>query len=237
MVGLAGNGSVVWAFLGIVLVNLVLSGDNAVAIGMAANGLRDDHRRYAIVAGVTIGSVLLGAFAIVFAVVLYDRTIVGLHLVGGLLLVWIAWKLLSEPPTETADGSSDATDSVLKAVGFIVLADVVMSFDNALAIASLSKGRLWLIALGVLLYIPLIVFGASIVTGLLDRFPWFVWIGGAIIVWVAGTLIEKSPLLAGDFHGFLVHWLFLFVAIAGTTGLGYWSRRRDDDRSAIPFGR
>lgn len=218
--------SLVGAFASIVLIDLVLSADNAVVIGMAARGLPDRQRRYAIIGGVFGAVGLRVFFAVLFAVLLFETKLTGVRLVGGLLLVWIAWKLVNEPPEAEEEGKE--ASGFLEAIGIIIAADAVMSLDNMLAVAGASGGELWLIGFGLALSIPLLFVGAALISRVLNDYPWLIWVGGAVIAWVAGELIVKEPLLSSMFHGVghtgrsLVALLF----VVGVLGGSYvWDRR------------
>lgn len=219
--------SLVGAFGSIILIDLVLSADNAVVIGMAARGLPERQRRWAIIGG-GLGAVGLRIFfAALFAVVLFETGLPGVRLVGGLLLVWIAWKLVMEPPEPEEDGEKEAT-GLLEAIGIIIAADAVMSMDNMLAVAGASEGELWLIGFGLALSIPLLFIGAALISRVLNDYPWLIWVGGAVIAWVAGELIVKEPMLSSVFHG-VGHTgrsLIALLFVVGVIGGSYlWDRR------------
>jgi YjbE family integral membrane protein len=175
--------------LEIILLNIVLSGDNAVVIALACMGLPKEQRAI----GVMLGAGVAVVMRIVFTIGL--GTLLGtpwLKLVGGILLLWIAIKLLLE---DTNDKDIAQSHNVWGAVRTIALADLVMSLDNVLAIAAVAKGNWNLIIIGLLISIPLIVFGATLVMTLLKRFPILVWLGAALLGWVAGEMIAEEPIL------------------------------------------
>jgi YjbE family integral membrane protein len=176
--------------LEIILLNIVLSGDNAVVIALACMGLPKEQRAM----GVMLGAGVAVVMRIIFTISL--GTLLGtpwLKLVGGLLLLWIAVKLLLE---DTNDKDVAQSHNIWGAVRTIALADLVMSLDNVLAIAAVAKGNWNLIIVGLLISIPLIVFGATLVMTLLKRFPILVWLGAALLGWVAGEMIAEEPILA-----------------------------------------
>jgi len=187
------------AFLSIVLVSISMSGDNALVIGMAVHKLPEGQRRLA------TGLAIFGAiafrvvFAGIFAILLFERELVAVRLVGGLLLIYIAWSLITNP-LEDDDEHGRETNTLLGALTVIFVADASMSLDNMLAVAAASNGRLWLIGFGLLITIPLLFVGASAISRVLDRYPQLIWIGGAIIAYVAGELITEEPLLERTFH-------------------------------------
>lgn len=170
--------------------DVLLSGDNAVVIALACRGLPQNKRRY---------GVALGAAAAVLLRVLFTLAIMRLlgfplvKLIGGVLLLAIAVKLLTGEETH---GAVRARPSVLGAVATITIADGVMSLDNVLAIVGVAHGDMRLIIFGLLLSIPLVVFGASGVLKLIDRFPVLIWVGAALLGWVAGEMMAADPVFA-----------------------------------------
>jgi YjbE family integral membrane protein len=176
------------AVVNIVIIDLVLSGDNAVVIGMAASRLTGKDRRTAIVWGVVGAIGLRVTFTAMFAILLGVPL---LQLVGGILLVWIAYKLV-RPPVEE-HGNVKAASGRWEAIRTIVMADVVMSLDNILAVGGAAHGELWLLLFGLALSMPLITFGSGFVAWALDRAPWLMFVGGAVLAKVAGEMISHDP--------------------------------------------
>jgi YjbE family integral membrane protein len=185
-----GNSDNVLAVLKIIGINIVLSGDNAVVIALACRSLPPGQRAI----GIALGAGAAIILRIIFTVIVQQLLDVPfLKLVGGILLFWIAVKLLL---SEEADEGSVASGSTLwEAVRIVAIADVVMSLDNVLAIAAAAKGDESLVILGLLISIPLVVFGSTLVMGLLHRFPILVWAGAALLGWIAGELIAQEPVL------------------------------------------
>ena len=178
------------AILKIIGINIVLSGDNAVVIALACRNLPPAQRKMGIMLGAGAAVVLRIIFTVLIAYVL---DVPWLKLIGGLLLFWIAIKLCL---SEEADGDSvKAGNNLFEAVKIIAIADVVMSLDNVLAIAAAAGGQMWLIILGLIISIPLVVFGATLILALLTRYPVLVWGGAALLGWVAGELIATEPVL------------------------------------------
>lgn len=169
-------------------INLLLSGDNAVVIALACRSLPAHQRRRGILLGAGAAVGLRIAFTLVAAGML---GLPFLKLIGGGLLLWIAVKLLIE---ETEEGDIAAASTLWRAIRVIAVADMVMSLDNVLAIAAAAHGSLPLIIFGLLLSVPLIVFGASMIIDVLGKFPLFVWGGAAMLGWVAGELLVEDPL-------------------------------------------
>ena len=177
-----------WSGLGqIILVNILLSGDNALVIAMACRNLEKRHQKPAILAG-SAGAIVL---RIVFcAVIGYLLSVPYLKLVGGALLFWIGIKLVMQ---EEDEANIKAHDNIWAAIWTIIVADAVMSLDNAIAIAAAAKGHTGLMVLGLLISIPLIIFGATLIMALLNRFPVIVVAGGGLLGWIAGDVIATDP--------------------------------------------
>jgi len=175
------------AVLQIVWIDLLLSGDNAIVIALACRNLPEKQRRIGMVlgAGVAIG------LRIIFAILIsWLLGVPFLKLIGGLLLLWIGVKLAmgEDEAHEAVDGSAQ----LWGAVRTIAIADAVMSLDNVLAISAASHGNIWLFTFGLLLSIPLIVFGSQLITSIIERFPVFIWLGAALLGWIAGQMIVQD---------------------------------------------
>lgn len=181
-----------WAgVLQILLIDVLLSGDNAVVIAMACRGLPPRQRFW----GLAIGVSLAVALRVILAgAVMQLITLPYLKLVGGLALLYIAAKLLA--PEEPDRDDVKAAAHLWGAIRIIVVADVIMSLDNILPIAAVARGNLALLVIGLLGAIPLIVLGAGLVATLLDRFPMLVWAGAALLGWVAGEIMATDPVVA-----------------------------------------
>jgi YjbE family integral membrane protein len=197
---LAFSPDAVAAFAQVIMIDLVLAGDNAVVIGLAAAGLPPERRARAILVGVIAATVLRVAFAI-FAVQLLD--IVGLLLAGGILLLWVAWKMWRElrahRPKAGAGTTGDAEASVsgktfAQAAWQIVMADVSMSLDNVLAVAGAARDHIEALVFGLGLSIVLMGFAASLIARVLQRNRWIAYVGLAIIVYVACDMIWRGSL-------------------------------------------
>jgi YjbE family integral membrane protein len=172
----------------IILVNIVLSGDNALVIALACRNLEKRHQKPAIFIG-SAGAIVL---RIIFVLIVDQLLKISyLKLAGGLLLLWIGVKLV-QGEEEHGDGVKGA-GSVWGAIRTIIIADAVMSLDNAIAIAAAAKGDVVLIVLGLLISIPLIIFGATLIMALLNRFPIIVIAGGALLGWIAGEVLATDP--------------------------------------------
>ena len=176
--------------LQIIWIDLLLSGDNAVVIALACRSLPENQRRL----GILLGAGTAVGLRIVFPVIVsYILAVPFLKVVGGLLLIWIALKLVSN---EEADSHAvEESTSLWKAVRTIAIADAVMSFDNVVAIVGASHGNNWLFVFGLLLSIPLIVFGSTLIMTLIEKYPLFVWAGAALLGWIAGEMILGDPIV------------------------------------------
>ena len=170
--------------LGLIVVNLVLSGDNAVLIGMAAHRLKPKQRTIAIVCG--------GLLAVVLRIVLtalaaFLMQIPALRFIGGASLVWIAYKLLNEEVGE--EESHEAAESLRQAMWIIIVADIVMSLDNILGVAAVSRGDWGTMIAGLAMSMPLVLFGGGVVAMLMNRLPWLNYVGAIVIAWTAGEMM------------------------------------------------
>jgi len=179
------------ALLEIIGVNIVLSGDNAVVIALACRSLPPTQQRLAIIFGAA-GAIVLRAVLTVFAVLLLARPY--LKLVGGMLLLWIAIKLLL--PDDDGDGKTDGKAGIYAAIKTIVIADLVMSLDNVLGVAAVAKGDVVLLVLGLLISMPLIIYGSTLIMRLMGRFPVIITLGAALLGYVAGEMAVTDPVVA-----------------------------------------
>ena len=209
----------------IIILNIVLSGDNAVVIALACRGLPASQRTKGIVLGAGVAVVLRIIFTVLIASLLNTPF---LRIAGALLLLWIAVKLIVEDG-EAEDDSIAASDKLWKAVQTVAIADIVMSLDNVLAIAAVAKDSVPLLVAGLIISIPLIVVGASLITKLLEKFPILVWAGAALLGWVAGEMLDSDPWLIQTFGQDLLHKLEYPAAIVGALivlGFGYLLKNR-----------
>lgn len=198
------------AILSIVVIDLVLSGDNAVVIGMAARSLSPENRRKAIIFG---GAGAIGLRILFTALATVLLGIPGLQAIGGVLLFYIAFKLIR--PHNEAEHNVKEAGTLREAIQTIVLADVVMSLDNVLAVGGAAHGDLSLLIFGLLLSIPIILFGSELVARLLGRFPGFLYIGVFVLVHAAVAMILHDPTIDGMFHTNLLQELLISLAVTG----------------------
>ncbi|MDN4594878.1 TerC family protein [Polycladomyces subterraneus] len=180
-------------FINIIILDLVLSGDNAVVIGMAARALPERQRKKAIIFGTSAAIVLRVALTGIAA---YLLNIPLLMSIGGLILLWIAVKLVSEEDDET---EVHVGRGLKEAIKTIIVADVVMSLDNVLAVAGASHGDFWLVLFGLMLSIPIIMWGSRIIAVMMNKLPWLVYVGSAILGYTAGQLIVEDPIIHEQF--------------------------------------
>ena len=198
--------------LSIIVLNLVLSGDNAVVIALATRKLPDSSQNKAIVIG-TAGAVVLRILLMLIAIELLTMPYV--KIIGAILLFYIAYDLLKTNEEET-EVKSETT--LLSAIRTIIIADLVMSLDNVLAIAGVADGHFMLAGLGLIISIPIVIFGSQVILKLMDRFPWLIWVGALLIAYTAGTMLVEDHfihhLLRGLSNGHIVS-LASCVLLAG----------------------
>jgi YjbE family integral membrane protein len=185
-----------WIALGqIIIIDILLGGDNAVVIALACRKLPPEQRRKGIIWG-TAGAIILRVILIAFAMTLLALPF--LKFVGALLLVWIGVKLIA--PDEEAHDGIQGSDKLLAAIKTIIVADLVMSVDNVIAIAGAAQSsgehQLLLVTLGLLISIPIIVWGSQLVIKLMDRFPMIIVAGGMLLGWIAGGMLVSDPVFA-----------------------------------------
>lgn len=200
--------------LQIIWIDLLLSGDNAVVIALACRALPPKQRRIGMIlgAGVAIG------LRIVFAIfITYLLGVPFLKIVGGLLLLWIGMKLAVGE--EEGGHTVESSETMWRAVRTIAIADAVMSLDNVVAIAAAAGGNIWLFIFGLLLSIPLIIFGSTLLSTIIDRFPIIIWAGGALLGWIAGEMIVTDPVAINWFKDFNPAWLYSAQVSDGHGGM------------------
>ena len=208
--------------LGIGVLNLLLSGDNALVIALAVRALPKRKRVLGQVWG-AVGAVVLRLIFVGIVSVLLR--IPFLQLVGGLLLVWIAVRLVR--PDTGAEGAVRHGSSLWEAIWIIIVADVTMSLDNVLAIAATAHGDLLLVMFGIGLSLPIVVWGAGLLAVLMNRYAWIVWLGGGLLGYVAGEMLIEDPVLQrwfGDAAPVLHHAVPIGLGVL-VTGLGWWLAR------------
>lgn len=189
------NSPTFWVdLLQIMGINILLSGDNAVVIALASRSLPDKQRNMAVLGGSAAAIVLRIVFCLV---IVWLLAIPFLKLIGGLLLLWIGVKLIV-PEDEHGEDGIAAKSNLWGAIQTIMVADAVMSLDNVVAIAAVAKDSVLLIVLGLIISVPLIVFGSQLVLRILNRFPILVMLGGGLLGWIAGEIIVSDPVIHGN---------------------------------------
>jgi len=191
MDALGGVGADLLSLAQVVLIDVTLAGDNAVVVGLAVAGLPKRQRRLAILVGLAGAAAMRIALG---AITVQLLAIVGLLLAGGLLLLWVVWKSFRELRHAPVAGKAGPTKTMAQAMMQILLADVSMSLDNVLAVAGAADGRLWILAVGLVLSVLLMGVAAQAIAGVLERRRWLAWVGLAIVLWVALRLIWDGGL-------------------------------------------
>lgn len=202
--------------LRIIMVNIVLSGDNAVVIALSSRALPEHLRMKAMIWG-SAGAIILRLAMTLVAVQLLAMPY--LQFIGGVLLLWIAAKLVIE---EDGGEECDAKENFWSAVKTILIADIVMSLDNTLAIAAVAKGNIPMLALGFLISIPLIIFGSQILSHLMRKYPIIIYAGAMLIAWTAGELIVRDTQLGAPLTSVIPEWVFTFGFTVAIGAFGYW---------------
>jgi YjbE family integral membrane protein len=219
-----------WArLLGIGVLNLLLSGDNALVIALAVRALPPRQR----LAGQIWGALGAVALRVVFvAIVTLLLQIPLLQLAGGLLLLWIAVRLVR--PDEGDANATRHGSSVWEAVWIIIVADITMSLDNVLAIAAAARGEMILVVIGIALSLPIVVWGAGLLAGLMNRWGWIVWLGGGFLAYVALEMVFEDRLLVGWLGATAQQMKMPISLLAGAAvaALGWWLARRP--HAAVP---
>jgi YjbE family integral membrane protein len=206
---------------GIILIDLVLGGDNAIVIGMACRNLPDKVRFKGIVLG-TVGAVAFRGIATV--AIVWLMTINYVLLGGGVALIIIGCKLMIK---EEDHGDVKAADSLLRAVLTVIAADAIMGIDNILAVAGVAHGHPVMVIIGLCISVPIMVLGSTLVVKLMNRFGFIVYIGAAVILYTAGTMITDEPAIESWFHGHaVVKWTLIAGVTAGGLLFGYLYNRK-----------
>lgn len=210
--------------LKIIMINIVLSGDNAVVIALASRSLPPQQQKQAIMFG-SVGAIVLRIILTFFAVVLLGQP--WLKLIGAALLLWIGIGLLKgDDDEEELEGHSN----LVAAIRTIVVADLVMSLDNVIGVAAAAKGNLLLLILGLVISIPLIIFGSTLILKLMNRFPVIITAGAALLGWVAGEMAISDPALKtwigdiGEHH--ILHWVVPAAGALLVVAVGKWLASR-----------
>jgi YjbE family integral membrane protein len=206
------------ALLQIMLINVVLSGDNAVVIALACRRLSPRHQKIAFIWG-SLGVVVL--MVALTGVVSYLLSLPYLEMVGSGMLVWIGVKLLMGDD-EGEEGKVDQKATLGAAIRTIIIADMIMSLDNVLAMAGAAHGHMWMLIVGLFITVPVILFGSALLMKLMERFPFLVMVGAALIGWVAGEMLVSDPAIKAwvDVNAAILHTVspIFFAAFVIATG-------------------
>jgi YjbE family integral membrane protein len=226
-----------FALASIVLIDIVLAGDNAIVIALAARNLPPDLQKKAVMWG-TVGAIVVRTLMTV--VVVWLLKIPGLLLIGGVALLWIAYRLLTAD--DDGHGAHGGQASFWAAIKTIVIADAVMGVDNVLAVAGAANGSFLLVVLGLLISVPVMVWGSRIVLKLMERYGFIVYIGAAVLVVTAAKMALGEQLLADWITAnSWIKWVVYPVALIGVLGAAWLVRRAADARrqkvaGALPLG-
>ena len=223
--------SVPWwsALLAIILIDLVLAGDNAIVIALAARNLPPEHQNKAIIWG-TVGAIVIRSAMTVGVVWLLK--IPGLMLVGGLGLLWIAYKLITDTSEDEHQGGTATT--FWGAMKTIIVADALMGVDNVLGVAGAANGDFTLVVIGLLISIPIVVLGSKLVLQLVEKWPVIINLGAAVLAFTAAQMVINEKLLDPIFDGgetinLIARGATYAVAVVGVLGLGWWATRKQEN--------
>ena len=214
-----------WArWLSIVILDLTLAGDNALVIALAVRRLPASQQFWGRIWG-SLGAVALRLLFI--TVITYLLAIPLLMFTGGLLLIWIAVKLVRHDGGGEEEGHVRQGTSLYEAIWIIIVADVVMSLDNVLAVAGAAHGNLVLVVFGIALSLPLVVWGSGLLAALMNRYPWIIWLGGGILGYVAAEMMLKDPWVKAWLGnlGDALHYVLPIALGLCLTALGWWLSR------------
>lgn len=215
----------------IIMINIVLSGDNAVVIALASRSLPPRQQKQAILFG-SFGAIILRVILTFFAVVLLGLP--WLKIIGAVLLFWIGIKMLIPEEDET---ELDGHEHLWAAIKTIIIADFVMSLDNVIGVAAAAKGDIVLLVLGLAISIPLIIYGSTLILKLMTRFPVIITLGGGILGWVAGEMIITDPVISGWVES-QAHWLHTVAPAFGAlfvVAMGKWITTFRSPRSEVSY--
>lgn len=203
------------ALLAIIVIDLVLAGDNAIVIGLAARNLPKEQQKKVVFWG-TFGAIAVRS--LLTMVVVYLLKIPGLLLIGGFLLIWIAYKLLVE---EKGNKEVECGTCVWTAIKTIIIADAVMGLDNVLAVAGAAHGSMLLVVLGLLISVPIIILGSTLILKLVDRYPAIIYIGAGVLALTASKMIMQEQFIKGYFgENAVLKWAVTLIVVGGVLIIG-----------------
>ncbi|BFH13048.1 TerC family protein [Paenibacillus melissococcoides] len=212
------------ALLSIVVIDLVLAGDNAIVIGLAARNVPKQDQKKVIILG-TGGAIVIRAIATLLVV--YLLMVPGLQLFGGLLLLWIAVKLM----IEEKEHNIKAGTSIGAAVGTIIVADAAMGLDNVLAVAGAAKGHPFLVILGLMISLPIVVWGSTIVLKFIEKYPVIIVLGSAVLAWTASKMLVAEKFVAPYFANPFIKYGFEAIVVLGALATGILLKRKRAQRA------
>ncbi len=216
------TGEFISGLLAIIMIDLVLAGDNAILIGLAARKLPKEQQKKVIIWG-AVGAIVIRIIATLLVVWLLE--VPGLHLIGGLLLVWIAYKLLIDEDEHDVKPA----DSMWAAIKTIIIADALMGLDNVLAVAGASHGNFTLVVIGLLVSIPVVMYGSTLILKLIERFPFIIIIGAGILGWTAAKMIVAEPFMHDYFANPFIKYGFEAIVVIGILVAGI-SRQKNIEK-------
>jgi YjbE family integral membrane protein len=206
------------ALLTIIFIDLVLAGDNAIVIGLAARNLPKQQQKAAVLWG-TAGAVAIRIIATILVVYLLE--IPWLLLAGGILLLWIAYKLLVQ---EEGGHDIKAGNTLWQSVQTIIIADAAMGLDNVIAVAGAAEGHTGLVIIGLLISVPIVVWGSTLFIKLINRFPWIVYLGSGVLAYTAAKMVTHEPKLESLFKdNGVLSWSFMIAMIVLIIAAGIWT--------------
>jgi YjbE family integral membrane protein len=214
------------ALISILVIDLVLAGDNAIVIGLAARRVPEKNQKLVIGLG-TVGAIIIRISATLAVVWLLK--IPGLYLIGGLVLLWISYKLLGgKKGHEIA-----AKNGKWAAIGTIIAADTAMGIDNVLAVAGAAHGNNGLVITGIVISIPIVVWGSTMILRLTRRFPWIIAIGSAVLAYTAANMILSEPSFSYLIDNQWIKWGVILAAVAGVLWLGNRKKHKEEFRNEL----
>ncbi|MFD0715809.1 TerC family protein [Paenibacillus sp. GCM10027626] len=214
------------ALLAIVIIDLVLAGDNAIVIGLSARNLPKDQQKKVIIWG-TVGAIIVRS--LLTLAVVWLLKIPGLLMVGGALLIWIAYKLL----TEEKNHDVKSAVNIFAAIKTIIIADTVMGLDNVLAVAGAAHGDFLLVVLGLLVSVPIVVWGSTLILKWVERFPVIIYVGAGVLAWTASKMIVDEPFAKTFFsENPILKWGLIVIIVAGVLLMGLLKKQKQKQTSA-----
>jgi YjbE family integral membrane protein len=207
------------ALLAIIVIDLVLAGDNAIVIGLAARSLPQQQQRKVILWG-TFGAVAIRSALTLVAV--YLLMIPGLLAIGGILLIWIAYKLLADDKGHEVKEAG----TFAEALRTVLIADTVMGMDNVLAVAGAAHGDFLLVVLGLLISVPIVVWGSTLILRLVERYPVIIYIGAGVLAFTAAKMITAEKWLLFFIGNEALKWSFTVLVVAAVLGAGHLTKKK-----------